>query len=138
GGRRAGTPWGGAARRRSPAPRVGPFFPPRRGPSPPPAVGGAPPPPPPPSPRRAAPERPPLSILGTVVGRSDSIGIFLEEANQNVLRLHAGQDYAGWILRAVAPREVKFEKGAITARLNLPASRQDPAAAPIADAPSGD
>jgi hypothetical protein len=82
--------------------------------------------------------RPPLSILGTVVARDDSLGIFLEEVNKNVLRLHAGQDYAGWVLRTVQRREVKFEKGTITARLSLSSPRDEPAAAPSAGARPGE
>jgi general secretion pathway protein N len=120
------------------ATRDRPIFSPSRRPPSPPAIVQAAPAPPPPSPKPAEPERPPLSILGTVVGRDDGIAIFMEDAGKNVLRLHAGQDYAGWVLRTVERREVKFVKGTTTARLSLPAAREEPAAAPTAGAPPGE
>jgi hypothetical protein len=49
----------------------------------------------------------------------------MDEGNKNILRLHAGQDYAGWVLRAVERRAAKFEKGKTIARLSLPASREE-------------
>jgi len=114
------------------ATRERPIFSPSRRPPSPPAVAAALAPTPPASAKPSEPERPPLSILGTVVGRSNAIGVFMEEANKNVLRLHAGQGYAGWILRAIKRRQANFEKGNAIATLSLPAPSEQQPAAPTA------
>jgi general secretion pathway protein N len=90
-----------------------------------PAVAVAPAPASPASAKPPEPDRPPLSILGTVLGRSNAIGVFMEDANKNVLRLHTGQDYAGWVLRAVKRRQVNLEKGSAIATLSLPAPGEE-------------
>ena len=120
------------------ATRDRPIFSPSRRPPSSPAVAEAPPPAPLTSTKSREPDRPALSILGTVVGGSDSIGVFIEDANKNVVRLHAGQDYAGWVLRAIGRREAKFEKGTTMATLTLPAPGERQPAAPIAGAPAGE
>src|SRR5262249_37624537 len=117
--------------------RERPIFSPSRRPPLLPAVAEAPPPARPPSPTAREPERPPLSMLGTVVG-GHSIGIFIEDVGRNVLRLHTGQDYAGWVLRAVKRREAEFEKGNSIATLSFPAPGEEPSVAPTAGAPPGE
>jgi general secretion pathway protein N len=67
------------------------------------------------------PERPPLTIVGTIVGGSDAIGVFVDQATNNVIRIHAGQDHDGWVLRTVQGREAFFEKDERKATLALPA-----------------
>ena len=120
------------------ATRERPIFSPSRRPPLSPAVAVAPAPAPPASAKAPEPDRPPLSILGTVVGRSDALGVFMEDVNRNVLRLHVGQDYAGWVLRAVNQRQVNFEKGSFIATLSLPAPGEEKAAAPTAGTPPGE
>lgn len=97
------------------------FAPSRRPPSP---VVAAPPPqaprvapPPPPAP----PEKPQLSLVGTIAG-SDTvgIGIFVDQATRTVLRLKVGEEHKGWILRAVQLREVALEKGLEKELIALP------------------
>ena len=78
----------------------------------------APPPPPP-----AAPEHPSLALVGAVVGENDAIAVFLDTANQGVVRLRRGEDHAGWTLSSVLPREVVLKKGEQTETLAL--QRQD-------------
>jgi general secretion pathway protein N len=56
------------------------------------------------------PERPAVSLIGTVIGTDVQIGIFLEKATQNVVRLHLGEEYQGWVLRLVKEREVTLVK----------------------------
>jgi general secretion pathway protein N len=56
------------------------------------------------------PERPAVSLIGTVIGADVQIGIFLEKATQNVVRLHLGEEYQGWVLRLVKEREVTLVK----------------------------
>jgi general secretion pathway protein N len=103
--------------------RERPIFSPSRRP-PPPAVVAAPyvRPAPPPPPRPEEPDHPPLALVGTVVGETDSIGIFFDQSAQSVIRLRAGEGYSGWILRSVQGREATFEKGRRAATLALPAN----------------
>jgi general secretion pathway protein N len=68
----------------------------------------------------AEPDRPLLSLVGTIVGKTESIAVFIDAATHAVVRLRTGQDHAGWTLRSVQGREALFEKGAQTATLALP------------------
>jgi hypothetical protein len=73
----------------------------------------APPPPPPPE-----TEKPDLALLGTISG-TESIGLFIESASKSVVRLKAGENHRGWVLRAVRPRQVELAKGLDTAILEV-------------------
>src|SRR5262245_14769394 len=91
----------------------------RRPPAP--AVAAAPAPrapPPPPKPPRT--ERPQLSLVGTIVGGDQSIGIFLDQASKAALRLRPGEEYQGWTLSSVLGREVVFERDRQSTTLTLP------------------
>jgi general secretion pathway protein N len=97
-----------------------PLFSPSRRP-PPPAVVAAPRVPiVAPLPKPQEPDHPLLTVVGTAVSESDGIGIFLDEATNNVIRLRIGENHAGWILRSVQGREASFEKDHRTATLVLP------------------
>jgi len=105
------------------------FSPSRRPPSPPvvaapatPANSG--------SPSKREPDHPLLTIVGTVVSASDGIGLFIDQATNEVIRIHTGQDHQGWVLRSVHGREASFEKNERTSTLALPAPGETPAAAP--------
>jgi general secretion pathway protein N len=100
--------------------RERPIFSPSRRPPPPPSVATAVYIPPP-TPAPAEPDHPLLTLLGTIVGETDRIGIFLDQATQSVVRLKTGQDHAGWVLLSVEGRMVRFEKGSRAATLSLPA-----------------
>jgi general secretion pathway protein N len=132
--RSSGNPLWAVPMRDLAATRERPIFSPSRRPPSPPVIAQAPPQQPPPLAKPAEPERPPLAILGTVLGGRDSIGIFMEDATTNVVRLHPGQGYAGWVLRAVSRREADFAKGEAVATLRLPAPR-DEQPAPVASTP---
>jgi general secretion pathway protein N len=95
------------------------FTPSRRAPAPVVAgpVAAAPPPPPPPS----EPERPQLTLVGAIVGSSEGIAVFLDQTNNNVIRLRTGQDHLGWVLRSVKGREATLEKNQQSTTLELPA-----------------
>jgi general secretion pathway protein N len=102
------------------ATRERPLFSPSRRPPPPVVVAKAPPPPPPP-PKPAEPEKPQLSLVGTVLGENwERIGLFVNPADRNAVRLRLGEDHKGWVLRAVRPRQVVLEKGQQRAVLELP------------------
>ena len=75
------------------------------------------PPPPPAAPRE--PERPRLSLVGTV-GGDPGIAVFVDQATQAVVRLRTGEGHDGWVLRAVGGREVTLQNDRETAILTLP------------------
>jgi general secretion pathway protein N len=58
----------------------------------------------------AEPERPAITLLGTIIGTDDRIGVFLETATQNFVRLRVGDDHQGWVLRLIKAREVTLVK----------------------------
>jgi hypothetical protein len=94
------------------------FLPSRRAPAP--AVATAPYVPSPQPTKPAEPERPQLSLVGTIAGDKEGFGIFLDRLANTVLRLKTGEQHKGWILREVRSRETVLEKGDKTATLALP------------------
>jgi hypothetical protein len=90
--------------RRPPAPAVAPAIVPK--------VAAAP------KPRE--PERPPLSLVGTIASGEEGFGIFLDQSTKAALRLKLGEDYQGWKLRSVQGREATLEKDAQAVTLALP------------------
>jgi general secretion pathway protein N len=64
----------------------------------------------PPPQKAAEPERPPLTLIGAVVGDSDAIAVFLDRTNQKFVRLRQGDTHAGWVLSSVLRREVTLKK----------------------------
>jgi hypothetical protein len=78
----------------------------------------------PPKPRE--PERPPLSLVGTIASGEEGFGIFLDQSTKTALRLRLGEDYQGWKLRTVQGREATLEKDqqAITLALPQPSAGQ--------------
>jgi general secretion pathway protein N len=77
--------------------------------------------PPPAPPRPLEPERPQLSLVGTVAGEAGGIGVFLDQAGKTVLRLKTGENHKGWVLRSVNGRSVVLAKGFAIVELTLPA-----------------
>ena len=96
-----------SASRRPPPPAVAPA-----------AIVRAPPPPPPPPPTE--PEKPSLSLVGTIVGDADSFGIFIDQTSKSPLRLKVGEEHDGWMLRSVQKREVTLEKDEQSAVVAMP------------------
>ena len=88
--------------------------------------------------RSAAPEHPNLTLIGTVVGETEGIGVFLDRASNIFVRIKTGEGHAGWILRSVKAREVTLEKGPQSETLRLPARKDAGAPAPAPAAPGGD
>jgi hypothetical protein len=63
-------------------------------------------------------------LLGTVIGGSPGIGVFLDEAVNKPTRLVVGESHNGWVLRAVTPKEALFDNAGRSATLILrPASQ---------------
>jgi general secretion pathway protein N len=63
-----------------------------------------------PPPQAAEPERPPLALIGAVVGDSEAIAVFVDRTNQKMVRLRQGETHAGWLLSSVLRREVTLKK----------------------------
>jgi hypothetical protein len=99
-----------------------PIFSPSRRPPPPPMVAAPYVAPvvsrPPPKPKE--PERPTVSLVGTVASTTEAIGVFMEAATRNIIRLRVGEDHQGWVLRAIKGREATLEKDSQSAVLELP------------------
>ena len=74
-----------------------------------------------PPPRAREPQRPQLSLVGTVAG-AEGIAVFIDQSNQSVVRLRTGEGHDGWVLRAVGPREVTLQNDRDTAILALPST----------------
>lgn len=70
-------------------------------------------------PKPVEPEKPELTLLGTIAGR-EKIGLFIDSASKTVVRLKAGENHKGWVLRAVRPRQVELAKGLDSAVLDVP------------------
>jgi general secretion pathway protein N len=97
-----------------------PIFTPSRRP-PPPAVVEKPYVPPPPRVETKPPEQPlTLSLLGTIAGDSNGVGLFMEKTTQEVVRLRTGESHQGWVLRSVHGREAMLEKGDRKETVTLP------------------
>jgi hypothetical protein len=75
---------------------------------------------PPPPPRKADIEPPQLSLVGTIAGDDESFGIFLDQSTKVALRLKIGEDFQGWMLRAIRGGEVTMEKDEQRAVLTVP------------------
>jgi hypothetical protein len=99
--------------------RARPIFSPSRRPPSPPVVAAAPPPPPKPPPPRE-PDRLKLTLLGTVIGESDAIGVFVDETSKDVIRIRVGESHDGWTLRSIHKRAASFEKNYQGTTLMLP------------------
>jgi general secretion pathway protein N len=99
--------------------RQRPIFSPSRRP-PPPAVGPIMAPKAIAVPKPKEPERPQLSLVGTIASDDEGFGIFLDQANKAVIRLRVGEEFQGWKLRSVQGRETALEKDRQVVTLVLP------------------
>jgi hypothetical protein len=68
----------------------------------------------------SGPEQIPLTLVGTIVGGANSIAICFNPSTRDVVRLRIGENFQGWVLRAVHGREAAFEKATLQANLALP------------------
>jgi general secretion pathway protein N len=82
--------------------------------------------------RPPEPEHPNLTLIGTVVGETEGIGVFLDQSTQGFVRIKTGEKHSGWVLRSVKPRAATFEKDNQTETLSLP-KPQDAVAPPSND-----
>jgi general secretion pathway protein N len=97
-----------------------PIFSPTR--RPPAAVAVKPPPPPQAVAKPREPERPQLSLVGTIVNGNDGYGIFMDEAKRVPVRVRIGGSYEGWTLRSLQANAATLGKGFEHAVLKFPKS----------------
>lgn len=71
-------------------------------------------------PKPREPERPQLSLVGTIASGDEGFGIFLDQSTKAALRLKVGEDFQGWKLRSVQGREATLEKDQQVVILDLP------------------
>jgi hypothetical protein len=71
-------------------------------------------------PKPKEPERPQLSLVGTISGDEDKFGIFVDQVTKAVVRLKVGEDFQGWQLRSVQGQEAALEKNQVVVILVLP------------------
>lgn len=102
-----------------PATRDRPLFSVSRRP-PPPAVAAAVEQPPTAVAKPAAPQTPPFTLVGTIIGEQNRIAIFFDEASKSATRLKEGERASGWTLRSVDPRSAVLEGGGHMVTLDLP------------------
>jgi general secretion pathway protein N len=74
------------------------------------------------SPVKLEPDHPLLTLVGTTVGEAVEIGVFIDQASHDVIRIRAGEAHDGWTLSAISGRVAIFQKqGYRAATLMLPA-----------------
>jgi general secretion pathway protein N len=66
------------------------------------------------------PDRPLLTLIGTVAEGGDGIAVFRDESTKNILRMQTGESHLGWTLSTVSPREVTMARNHDTATLAIP------------------
>jgi general secretion pathway protein N len=90
----------------------------------------APPPPPP------APERPALTLIGTIEGPLRPIALFRNDASSEVISAPLGAIAGGWKVIAVARRSATLVKGDRTVALDIPRLEASPSAAAATPSPA--
>ena len=67
------------------------------------------------------PERPTIALTGTIIGTDGYRGgVFRDTSSQDVLRLRVGENYHGWVLVLITPREARLAKNGEQALVELP------------------
>jgi hypothetical protein len=82
----------------------------------------------------AKPERPPLTLQGTGMGKPRDIALVLDEVAKSSVTLRVGEAVQGWYLRSVNHRAVTLEKGDRIVIIALPV----PSASPLSQADLAD
>jgi len=109
------------------------FTPSRRPPTPVIAAAPAPPAASPPPGKPPEPERPPLILVGTIIGDNERIAIFVNQLSNETKRVREGEQESGWVVRSVELRTAVLERNHRSVTLDLPseARRGPPAQMPI-------
>ena len=67
-----------------------------------------------------APETPPFTLVGTIVGGDSRIAIFYDETSKIASGVREGERASGWTLRSVDPRSATLEESGRVVTLALP------------------
>jgi hypothetical protein len=94
-----------------------------------PTVAAAPAPTPTMATQPPAPETPPFTLVGTIIGENSRIAIFFNEALKTATGVKEGESDSGWILRSVDLRSAILDGSGRTVTLDLPepAAQESPA-----------
>ncbi|MGO9849661.1 MAG: hypothetical protein ACLPKT_24540 [Methylocella sp.] len=71
------------------------------------------------------PDRPLLTLVGTVAGAAEGIAIFQDEKSKDIVRLRTGESHSGWTLTTVKAREAKLLHDRHTEILTIPSPPAD-------------
>jgi general secretion pathway protein N len=74
----------------------------------------------------AEPELPKLTLIGVILGEKDGIGIFVDGATHEVIRLRKNEGHGGWVLRTLEGRQATLQKATSTAVLVIPPPGGEP------------
>jgi len=85
-----------------------------------PTVAAAPAPTPTMAAQPPAPETPPFTLVGTIIGENSRIAIFFNEALKTATGVKEGDSDSGWILRSVDPHSAILDGSGRTVTLDLP------------------
>jgi general secretion pathway protein N len=84
-------------------------------------------PPPPATAEPVAPAAPPFTLVGTIIGENDRIGIFFNETSKITTRIRLGDVDSGWTLRSIDARSVlEGNRRMVTLDLPEPSVPADP------------
>jgi general secretion pathway protein N len=72
------------------------------------------------APKAKEPERPKLSLVGTIANSLEQFGIFLDQSTAAAIRLRVGEEFQGWKLSSVQGRDATLEKDRQSVVLSLP------------------
>lgn len=73
------------------------------------------------------PERPLLTLVGTIVSRKASVAMLQGSNAETISRLRVGQENNGWQVRGIGLRSIVVEKGEQSVELDLPRPSKAPA-----------
>jgi hypothetical protein len=79
------------------------------------------------TPTPAPPERPLLTLFGTIVSRKTSVAVLQGSNGDAISRLRLGQENDGWRVQGISLRSIVVEKGAQSVKLDLPRPNLAPA-----------
>ena len=71
-------------------------------------------------PKPKEPERPQVSLVGTISGDDEKFGIFVDQSTKAVVRLKLGEELQGWKLQSVQGRDAALEKDQQVVTLSMP------------------
>ena len=77
-----------------------------------------------------APETPPFTLVGTIIGAESRIAIFYDETSKIASGVREGERASGWTLRSVDPRSATLEESGRVVTLELPEPDEKESPAP--------